>query len=295
MADQIISIPGLGDVAFPEGMSNSDIEKAIEEHLKSPGKFAKSEMANVVPTNILPQDRITEALPDFAKPIYEHLKDPGWVGVMAKGIPVAGKYVSDTPAIRSIEENYPKTATGLKIAGGIGSMIAPAGGMSKAASLIGPGRIIEGIAQGGLGATTNVADKLAETGLSSDIQNDAILGFLGGASGPAIGKVISPIKDIKRVAAKAPEQLQHYSEKELEKIFSKKAASAARQESLSKVKQAAAKLIENPMLTAIGSGAIAQLSGHSSPLAIAALGALAPAGIKGAGYAATNTLMSTLR
>jgi hypothetical protein len=263
MADegQIIDVPGLGEVTFPAGMDDKAIAAAIEDHFKSPGKFARKDIGTAVPTNAPRRDRLQDAMPDWMGSIYGHLKDPGWTTHVAKGIPIAGNYVEDTPNSKALEENHPWVAKGLEIGGNAASMVAPAGAVSKGAAAIAPGRTLEAILQTILGGGTAAANTATKEGSTSDdVKTSALLGGAGGAMSPVIGKIFSPTMDKARYT---PEHLSKYSYAELEKMFGK----GARDETKKMIKDK----ISDSSLMSVGGGVLSYLMG-GGPLAGAAGG-----------------------
>lgn len=272
---QPIRVPGMKEpLYFPKSMSDEDIAKAIKTH---------PEYKDINP--LYKENRLDRAMPDWLRPITNHLKDPGWTTVAAKGMPIINHAVVDSPNSKNIEENYPKTATGLKLAGGAASMVAPAGMATKISAGIAPGRTLEAVTQGGMNLGVGSADRAI--GGKSTTKNDAIIDFLGGAAGPAIGKFISPNADPKRYTDAA---LTAMSEPQLAALFTPSIRDAARETAKGAVGRGLEQFTQNPILATLLGGVGSHLAGQN-PMMGAALGAATTAAAHGNVWRQHNTLM----
>lgn len=84
---------------------------------------------------------------------------------LVKGIPIAGRYVPQTPELSQFERDNPKTAKGLNIAGGVGATLPLAGAMAmRTATGASPSFISDLMGQGTLNTSLNLGDKMAEKG-----------------------------------------------------------------------------------------------------------------------------------
>lgn len=158
------------DIEVPDGFTEEQISKALEEHpdvqnLQNPPK-------------------------SFPRAAAE--RTAGFVNEMGKGIPVAGNYIPRSQYAKDLVKDYPKTAMGARLAGGVAST-APLMAMTMGGA--GTPLAMNMIRQGLTGGAINVADKVAEKGTDtsmSDLAWSGGLGTMGGAAGPLIGKFISP-------------------------------------------------------------------------------------------------------
>lgn len=161
-----IDVEGIGELEFPDDMTDDQIEAAIKEH---------------------PQYEAVMNNPEH------HL----WTKakLTAQGIPIAGQFVNDSPQMANYKENYPIRAGLLNTAGGMASTLPLAGGM---ASVVGTKLIPSLFAQGGLHGALAWGDKEAEDAAkgtkSSWDEKARHAGFntIFGAAGPAAAKFLSP-------------------------------------------------------------------------------------------------------
>lgn len=222
--------------------------------------------------------------PGFVKSILGNPEDSPSVDavsrMMGKGVPILGHFIGENEDTKDMEKNYPITSKVAKGTGAVGSMMGPAGLVSKAVTKAGaelPKLLPEVAAQFGLGATTGVADKWAEKG--SNVTQDELVsaGMWGGAaqgSAPFIGRGITPNKTSKRLSVEdLAEMPEHVAEKILRSGNSAQIVDA---------------LLNNPVSTGMGGALLSYGTGMAHPLIGAALGATVPAAIRGYGK---NTLM----
>ncbi len=99
---------------------------------------------------------------------------------LTKGIPVAGKYVPQTPELTEFEKDHNRLATGLHVAGAIGSTL-PASG--AAAARAGGGFFNQLMGQTAVNAPLNAADLIAEKGSGATAKEGAGALAIGAASG----------------------------------------------------------------------------------------------------------------
>lgn len=173
---QKINVKGIGVLNFPDGMSDDEIESAIKTHPKYKEAASLS----------LPEQSTLQKIGTGAK-------------IAAQGIPIAGRFIDDTPETVRFKRENPALSTGLDIAGGVTSTLpltgplAVAGAGAKGLGLIGS-LFASGALGGAIGAGDKVADNIAK-GKEQDgdeILGEGLLGFSGGMLGPAVGKVLSP-------------------------------------------------------------------------------------------------------
>lgn len=108
----------------------------------------------------------------------------GFVGPSAiKGIPGVGRMVPQTPYLTKMEEEYPKTAKGIQIAGGTAATLPLSAGVS---AMVGPGFLKQFAGQGLVNTGLNITDTIARKGELSpeDAKHDVMWGA-GGALFPA--------------------------------------------------------------------------------------------------------------
>lgn len=145
--------------------------------------------------NIQPTSTVGKALTSVLGPINEYIRKNNFLGLetaknvsreVTKGVPVVGNFTGgitdqDNQSNAQFEKNNPTTSGALKLAGGVASTLPLAA--AAPAGVLGQMGLFSGL--GG-------ADAAAAGGSAQDIKNKAILGALGGAAGPFLGKVISP-------------------------------------------------------------------------------------------------------
>lgn len=184
----IVDVEGLGELEFPDGMSNAEMEAAIKTHpdYKEPKTFGQKAL-------------------DVAGGIAKGFNTG--LGTMTKGVPVVGATVDKTrvgPQVQEFEKNHPIAATGLKTAGGIAA-VAPL--MAAAAPALGTGFGANALGQSAMFSGLNVADTVAKKG-SDTSANDLLwaigTGTAGGVAGAGLGKLITPNNLTKPALPEAP-------------------------------------------------------------------------------------------
>lgn len=190
---------------------------------------------------------------------------PGFTSAMVKGIPIAGNMVQESKNLTDLEQNHPILNKAANAIGGGAAMLAPAAKVGQMAAKVAPWLLGEIGGQSALGVGTNIADKVAEKGTNTsaqDLQNSALMGVLQGVAGPALGKVISPT--LLHPSAKAPQNLAHLSEQELENLFRKGAA-----------KESMQAILGHPLVTGAAGYAASHLTGMHPGIGMLA-GAVGP-------------------
>lgn len=105
-----------------------------------------------------------------------------------KGVPIAGNFISEDEAMRKFAEDNPKTATGLKIAGGVGSMLVPGMAIGR---LAGVGTQM--MAGAGLGGLLGIGNNATNPDPNKpDWKEEGGWGALFGGLGPLGAKLLSP-------------------------------------------------------------------------------------------------------
>lgn len=188
----IIDIDGVGQVEFPDDMSDDEISSAIQSNLPKWEEGTKNR----------------QFAKDFAKG-GKLMMSPAALMSVAKGVPVLGNLLNNIlPAPMreiqdEIESEHPIQSGALRTGGAVASTLPLAvatGGMSVPAQM-------------GINAPTmaalGVADKFAEKGKDTtydDVKHSAIINFLMGLAGPALSKVLSPTAKVapKAIPAKPP-------------------------------------------------------------------------------------------
>lgn len=117
-----------------------------------------------------------------------------------KGLPVVGAAVGDTPGQADFEKDNPTQAGAANLVGSVAGY-APMAAATAAAS--GPGLLMNALTQAGLGSTVGALDSKAHGDTDEQAKNKALLGALGGATGPVVGKVLSPGINLSDGMAKA--------------------------------------------------------------------------------------------
>lgn len=172
---QIIDVEGIGQVEFPDDMSDSEIESTLRTHKDfQPKSFGQ---------------KAFDTAGSIAKGFNTGL------GTFVKGAPVIGSMVDSSPQgpqVKEFEKNHPIASTGLKVAGG---MAATAPLMMAAAPALGTGFAANAAGQGGMLAGLNTADTVARKGTNTS-NNDLLwaigTGLGGGLAGATLGKAITP-------------------------------------------------------------------------------------------------------
>lgn len=172
MKTKTIGVTGLGDIKevdVPEDFTDEQIATALKAHpeYKEHGSAVRQ-------------------------------RSLGFMNSMAKGVPILGNLVNPyekatgTTYSKDLEKDYPMTAAGARVAGGVASMGPIAGGVAASTA---PGLVRNVLAQSGTFGGIGVADKIAEKGQEATPEDLAWAGgtnAIGGAMGPLIGKLLSP-------------------------------------------------------------------------------------------------------
>lgn len=241
-----------------------DADDQASAEAKLNGHFAEQNKNESSLTHVM--RRVNEALgikEDAA------VNPPGFTSAMVKGVPVLGNMVPESKNLTDLEQNHPVLNKTANVLGGGMAMLAPATKAAQLGAKIAPGLLGEVGAQSTLGVGTNLADKVAEKGTATsmqDLQSAALIGAGQGAAGPLLGKAISPT--LFHSSAKPAEALAHLPEKALEDIFKKGAA-----------KDAVHAILSHPMVTGAAGLASSHLTGVH-PITSAAIGLMAPAAVK---------------
>src|SRR4029077_19024048 len=168
-------IPGVTTVDVPDDWSDEQIATALKAHPAYKNESGRALLRDAARERTL-----------------------GFANEMAKGVPIVGnladRYEEHTghPYGKELQRDYPLTATGARIGGGLLSSAPIAGGV---AASTGPGLIRNIMAQGGTFGGLGVADKIAEKGQEAtpeDLAWSGGLNAIGGAAGPLIGRGFSP-------------------------------------------------------------------------------------------------------
>lgn len=147
----------------------------------------KGKYSDVGPTGKTPPD------PGFWQGEIDELKKSGKnavaaVGHMAKGVPILGNFVPDNQWMKDYEDDRPAVAKGLQFAGGVASTLPLGMGLG----LI-PGAVRQTAAGAGLGALLSAGDSATNSNRKwSDLPEDIAWGGITGATGPLLGKLLSP-------------------------------------------------------------------------------------------------------
>lgn len=189
---------------------------------------------------------------------------------IGKGIPVAGQFIPKDEEMARMDKGYPIASALAKGTGAIGSTMGPAGLVSKGLANAGhPGIIAEMMGQFGLGGAIAGADKAAEKGLnlkSDELLNSILWGGTTQATGPLLGKIVSPMKNPHKMSI---DDLAKMPEEQLEKMF--------RPDEIKKeIAQAAKNFMNHPLTTGLMGGAMAFGTGAAHPLVGAGIGAAVP-------------------
>lgn len=184
----IIDVEGLGELEFPDGMTDQEMEAAIKTHPDYQRNFARQ---HNIETNPASKDAFEAAR---KKSVVDK-----FVRQIAHGFPVLGKTMDNTPEDQKFKEEHPYISGGANLYGFLGGALP----VSRAASAAVTGaketlpKLLPDIfAQAGAFGGLNVADKVAEKGLPNVTFDEAkkafTYGAAGGATGPLLGKLISP-------------------------------------------------------------------------------------------------------
>lgn len=161
----VIDIDGVGQVEFPDDMSDEDISSSIKTNLPKWDADNKRRSSN--------------------KELVKRAGIAGGIQSAAEGIPVLGQFLKklSPQAVQDLQAESPNQTAATRFGGTVvGSM---------PVAMAAPGVVSGAAAFGGLG----MADKLAEKGRETtpeELRNAGLLGAIGGASGPVFSKIISP-------------------------------------------------------------------------------------------------------
>lgn len=215
---------------------------------------------------------------------------PALSSAVTKGILVLGQMVPQTPNLTDLEQNHPYVNKAANIAGGVGSMLGPAAAVSKLVAGVAPGVMAEAGAQGVLGAGVNVGDKVAEKGTdttSKDIRNATILGVLGGAAGPLVGRLSSRNFNSAR---HTDEQLAKLSEEKLHQLMT---PAFAKDLAKGSGKEAVSAIMDHP-LTQAAAGAFGASHIGMDPMLGALLGGVAKPALGGVTHGLSSATANSL-
>ncbi len=184
-----INVQGVGDIELPDGMSQQEMEEAINSNPSVQSYVQKSATTNV------PMLKGTGTMP------YNYSNDPVGQNLhqLAKGVPVVRNFVPDKPQDAQFEKDHPYVSRAERITGAV----AGAAPMAMAAALpeagVGANMAVQGGLFGTLGTADSAANKYQHGGVD-EVKNtpmsewghtfgiDALLGALGEGA----GRLLSP-------------------------------------------------------------------------------------------------------
>src|SRR5260370_800021 len=121
---QVIEVPGIGNVEFPDGMSNADMESAIKNHFQSqqPSLGASSDIQDA---NIIAAGRMRRSVPGGHGTPQTRTggESVGSLEQVMHGTPL-GFFADETPAGAAYKQEHPFASEALKWGGG-GALTAP--------------------------------------------------------------------------------------------------------------------------------------------------------------------------
>jgi len=217
-----IDVPGVGVLNFPDGMSDVDMEKAIQAHPSytkaAEPKETKEEGYKKAyrREGATKWDKFDAAANLGLAKIRGYLPEvPGHETMeknispsLVKGIPIAKQFVPQTSELTEFENKHPKLATGLNVAGAVGSTLPAAG---AAASRSDAGYLNQFMGQTAVAAPLNAADLIAKKGTSATAKEGAKalgMGALTSTLPAAITGTIGQAPRIGRAWEHIPEYLQ---------------------------------------------------------------------------------------
>lgn len=108
--------------------------------------------------------------------------------IAGKGVPILGNFIDNDEAMQRYSEENPKTAKGLQIAGGVGSMLIPGMAIGRLGSLG-----YQVVAGAGLGGMLGVGNNYTNPDPNKpSMSSEAGWGALFGGLGPVGSKLLSP-------------------------------------------------------------------------------------------------------
>jgi len=201
---QIIDIEGIGQVEFPDDMSDDQITNAIR----------------MLPERMLPEyegsDKVTSVenkQPEMwgaFKGVADKLDElTGWdknqgrnlqrlSTEFVRGIPILGQFAGDDVTQEKFRQANPILSTGANIGGTVASTIPLSAGVATNVINQGGKTASHMLSQGGLFSGLNIADLFTEKGKEGELPSkdefikSGVLGQIGGMLGPLVSKFISP-------------------------------------------------------------------------------------------------------
>lgn len=145
------------------------------------GDTPKSKYSDI-DINKFASDKEVDNDPYRVKEAWTALKTAG------KGIPIAGNFINEDEDMKRYAEDNPKTAAGLKIAGGVGSMLIPGMAIGR---LAGVGTQM--LAGAGLGGMLGIGNNATNSDPNKpSMAEEGGWGALFGGLGPLGAKILSP-------------------------------------------------------------------------------------------------------
>ena len=326
----VFDVPGVGELSFPDSMSDEEIGKAINSHPQAYDIFKATSPVLGAGQQALKGmygiGNVSDNMQSGMDAAMESLlgKRPG------KSLSENYSRNMELSALRekNFKNNNPISSGALNIAGGAVSSL-PLNAV--AAGMAGPSALKQILAFGGTGAAANTADSAIEkyvSGKDNSVQDasyDAILGALGGVGGVAASRAITPFRARPLPAPTKPvgpdpsasaydaavQSVRPTNTAYLDKFMVQRAAGkktaaaeAFKEESTKKagdfVDKAAGRApilggsLAQMLGPVVGMAAASHLSGVGDPMTAAALAALAPMAYRGTKRLAQNRAKSTL-
>lgn len=221
-----VNVPGFGVMRFPDDMSRDDIAAAIDARVAGQANQPKSFLSRFEdPFNLgKPSDYLPKVVTDYLGPPEESPSPPTMAREIAKGVPIAGRYVPQTEEMTQMEQQWPKTSMAANISGGVLSMapiaeLAPLVNLRNATMIGTPGRLATPMrsgfktnlaVQGGLNSAIGAGDVAAEKGFENiskeDVTRAILLGFGTAGVGAGLQKAITPSAPVAGARMWTPEQ-----------------------------------------------------------------------------------------